>query len=87
MLRGDDIAAVIFDMDGLVLDTEKTYRMAWRKAGQAMRYDFTDAFLDALSGLSSDAVAHHIESYCGSGFDASEFNRLSAGYWRDHVSS
>lgn len=85
MINRADIAAVIFDMDGLVLDTEKTYRVAWREAGRAMRYDFPDAFLDALSGLSGEAVLRTIESFCGSGFDAVKFNGLSAACWHDHV--
>jgi len=85
MLRRADIAAVIFDMDGLVLDTEKTYREAWREAGRAMSHDFPDAFLEALSGLSMDAVLRTIESFCGSGFDPREFNRRSAACWRDYV--
>jgi beta-phosphoglucomutase len=87
MLRGADIAAVIFDMDGLVLDTEKTYRAAWREAGLSMHYFFPETFLDALSGLSMDAVLRTVEDFCGSGFDAGEFNRLSAASWRDHVAA
>ncbi|MGR8953029.1 MAG: HAD family hydrolase [Gammaproteobacteria bacterium] len=85
MFRRDEISAVIFDMDGLVLDTEQTYRMAWRGAGQVMRYDFPEAFLAALSGLSMDAVLRAIEAFCGPGFDAGEFNRVSAACWRDYV--
>jgi beta-phosphoglucomutase-like phosphatase (HAD superfamily) len=85
MIKRADIAAVIFDMDGLVLDTEKTYRIAWREAGRAMRYDFPDVFLEALSGLSGGAVLRMIESFCGSGFDVDTFNGLSAACWHDHV--
>ncbi|MEC4748971.1 HAD family phosphatase [Methylomicrobium sp. Wu6] len=87
MLRWADVAAVIFDMDGLVLDTEKTYRMAWREAGRAMHQDLPDVFLEALSGLSMDAVLRTIEGFCGPGFDPSEFNRLSAACWRDYVAA
>jgi beta-phosphoglucomutase len=85
MIKRAEIAAVIFDMDGLVLDTEKTYRAAWREAGRAMLYDFPEAFLQALSGLSGDAVLRAIENFCGSGFEANEFNGLSAACWRDYV--
>ena len=85
MLSWAEIAAVIFDMDGLVLDTEKTYRIAWREAGRAMRYDFPDALLEALSGQSMDTVLRMIESFCGPGFDPGEFKRLSAACWRAYV--
>jgi len=87
MLRRAEIAAVIFDMDGLVLDTEKTYRIAWREAARALRYDLPDAFLEALTGLAIDAVLREIEGFCGPGFDTGEFNRLSAACWRDHVAA
>jgi beta-phosphoglucomutase len=85
MIKRADISAVIFDMDGLVLDTEKTYRAAWREAGRAMLYDFSDTFLEALSGLSWDAVLRRMESFCGAGFDVDEFSRLSAACWQDYV--
>jgi beta-phosphoglucomutase len=87
MLKRDDIEAIVFDMDGLVLDTEKTYRVAWREAGRTMRHDFPDAFLEALSGLSIEAVLKAIDRFCGSDFNAGEFNRLSAAYWWEHVAA
>jgi len=87
MLRWAEIGAVIFDMDGLVLDTEKTYRAAWREAGRAMHHDFPEPFLDALSGLSMEAVLGMIAVFCGPGFDPGEFTRLSAACWRDHVAA
>ncbi|WP_031429967.1 HAD family hydrolase [Methylomicrobium agile] len=85
MIKRADISAVIFDMDGLVLDTEKTYRAAWREAGRAMLYDFPDVFLEGLAGLAGDAVLRRIVSFCGPGFDHGEFNRLTADCWREHV--
>ncbi|MBL1263185.1 HAD family hydrolase [Candidatus Methylomicrobium oryzae] len=85
MVRRADISAVIFDMDGLVLDTEKTYQAAWRTAGRAMRYDFPDVFLEGLAGLAGDAVLRGIANFCGPGFDPGEFNRLTTACWRDYV--
>jgi beta-phosphoglucomutase len=85
MIKRADISAVIFDMDGLVLDTEKTYRAAWCEAGWSMGYGFPDDFLEGLCGLSGDAVLLRIGSFCGPGFDAGEFTRLTAVCWRDHV--
>lgn len=85
MINRSEISAVIFDMDGLVLDTEKTYRVAWREAGRAMHYDFAEAFLDEMAGLSGEAVLQRMAGYCGSGFDADEFSRRSGACWRDYV--
>lgn len=77
--------AVIFDMDGLVLDTEGTYFIAWQKAVQAMGYDISDDFCLTLSGLHYQAVEQQILAYCGESFDLQEFTRLSSIYWRDIV--
>lgn len=85
MLELKDFAAVIFDMDGLVLDTESTYIAAWKQAANAMGYDFPDDFCLLLSGLHYRDVAQKLMAYYGAGFDLQAFNRLSAKVWRDYV--
>jgi HAD superfamily hydrolase (TIGR01509 family) len=87
-LRGNPInsfSAVIFDMDGLVLDTETTYSIAWQKASAEMGYDFTEDFCLSMSGLHYQAIEQRLISFCGAGFDLKEFNRLSGNYWHQHV--
>ncbi len=81
-----DFSAVIFDMDGLVLDTESTYVVAWKQAASAMGYDFPDDFCLLLSGLHYRDVTQKLIEYCGTEFDLQAFNRLSAEVWRDYVS-
>lgn len=76
-----DFAAIIFDMDGLVLDTEPTYRTAWQQAAALMGYDFSDAFCASLSGLSYEAVVAKIIKIYGSYFNFDEFNILSSRCW------
>ena len=51
MLKLSDFSAVIFDMDGLVLDTETTYFVAWQQAAKAMGYVLSESFCLSLSGL------------------------------------
>ena len=41
VLELSDFSAVIFDMDGLVLDTETTYFVAWQQAANAMGYSLS----------------------------------------------
>ncbi len=85
MLKRDDFSAVIFDMDGLVLDTESTFRVAWNKAARDMEFDFSEAFFKSLSGLQPADVERALREYCGADFDFNEFNRASAQCWRRHV--
>lgn len=85
MVKRSDFSAVIFDMDGLVLDTERTYRIAWNEAGKALGYFFSESFLHSLTGLPSSEVSAAISDYCGCTLDLDEFNQVSGRCWRRHV--
>jgi HAD superfamily hydrolase (TIGR01509 family) len=79
-------SAVIFDMDGLVLDTESTYYIAWQRAAASLGVGLTDEFCSALSGLHVKAMEEKLIEHCGDTFESEQFFRLSGAYWRDHVS-
>ena len=78
-------SAVIFDMDGLVLDTEATYSIAWQKAASNMGYEFSEDFCLSMSGLHSEAVKQKLIEYCGAHFKLTEFAALSGQYWHEYV--
>jgi predicted nucleotidyltransferase/beta-phosphoglucomutase-like phosphatase (HAD superfamily) len=77
--------AVIFDMDGLVLDTESTYIFAWQQAAKEMGYDLSDDFCLSLSGCHYKDVELRLTEYCGAEFNLETFNRLSSNFWREYV--
>ncbi len=85
MIKLADFSAVIFDMDGLVLDTESTYFIAWQQAANAMGHEFSDDFCLSLSGLHYNDIEPKLIEYCGAEFNLQTFNRLSGDFWRDHV--
>ncbi len=85
MFESADFAAVIFDMDGLVLDTESTYHVAWQQAAGVMGYQLSDAFCLSLSGLNGVAITRMLIDLCGPDFDLPGFNRTAAHIWRDTV--
>ncbi|MBX9773577.1 MAG: HAD family phosphatase [Xanthobacteraceae bacterium] len=53
------VEAVIFDMDGLLLDTESVYRSAMVAAASAMGYDFPGDFCQSMVGT-AEAEIHLI---------------------------
>jgi len=79
--------AMIFDMDGLVLDTESTYFHAWQRSAAEMGYLLTDTFCLSLSGLHYQAVEQKLLALCGADFNLSEFNQRSADLWRQYVNA
>lgn len=80
-----DFSAIIFDMDGLVLDTETTYCIAWKKASAEMGYNLTKDFCLSMSGLHFQDVEQRLLKFCGENFDLKQFTYLSGIYWRQTV--
>lgn len=80
-----DFSAVILDMDGLILDTEKTYFQAWRQAANNMGFTLTDTFCQTLTGQPYQKVEQMISKELGTTFQIEKFRSLSSKYWYDHV--
>ncbi|MDD2758823.1 MAG: HAD family phosphatase [Methylomonas sp.] len=80
-----DLAAVIFDLDGLVLDSESTYFRAWRFAAQQMGFCLSQGFCESLSGLPGPSIAQRLTEYCGKDFDIDFFFDASTQIWREQV--
>lgn len=82
-----DIAAVILDMDGLMLDTERHYKIAWQKAASELGYPLDDAFYYTLVGRTNEAGEAALAKQFGSAFPVARFRELWAGLWRTDVES
>jgi len=80
-------AAILFDLDGLVLDTESTYCQAWQQAAARMGHYLSDSFCRSLSGLHHQAIEAKLQDACGAGFDVQVFNRDAGACWRERVSA
>ncbi|CAG1021116.1 phosphoglycolate phosphatase [Methylococcales bacterium] len=78
-------SAVIFDMDGLVLDSEPTYAFAWKKAAEAFGVELEEGFLHGLFGRHADAVEAALAQRIGAGFDRDRYHAAAARFWRAHV--
>ena len=65
----EPIAAVIFDMDGLMLDSQRLARRAWRRACADWGYDLTDGvYLQVVGRTVRDAEAVYRTAF-GASFD------------------
>lgn len=85
MTKLSDFEAFIFDMDGLVLDTEPAYFEAWRLALEAMGYEADLAFFKSLSGCRFSIIREKLMGYYGEYFDLQNFKYLGAKFWRSHL--
>lgn len=59
------IEAVLFDMDGLVLDTEKLYTRFWMEAANELGYPMTFEQSLGMRSLNRHAGANKLKSYFG----------------------
>lgn len=79
------IRAVIFDLDGLVLDTETTYIRAWQAATTEMGFGYSAEFWTSLSGLSGNAVMERLREHSQHRLDIQRFQQLSSRHWLKDV--
>ena len=59
------VEAILFDMDGLVLDTEKLYTRFWQEAAQTLGYPMTKEQALGMRSLNRGAGLAKMQSYFG----------------------
>ena len=64
MVRG-----VIFDMDGLMFDTERLATVLWNQVGDELKIDMTEEFLDSFRGQNPAAIRNAFLQRFGQEFD------------------
>ena len=69
------IRGVLFDMDGVVLDTEKLYARFWREAAAALGHTMSYEQALGMRSLSNTAGQAQLESYFGTGVSRAEFRK------------
>ena len=85
-MTGNRIRAVIFDMDGLMLDTQRMATTAWKQAAKQLGFNLTDELNLKLVGRTirdSDAI---LMRELGSGFPVEDCRNLAMGIISEDIS-
>ncbi len=62
-------SGVIFDMDGLMLDTERIARLAWQEAARDAGFEMSDAVFSLMIGRSKRDSGELMREHLGPGFE------------------
>ncbi len=72
LYNGTSIKGVLFDMDGVILDTEKLYTRFWVEAAQSLGYQMTYEMALGMRSLSRQAGERQLKAYLGEEVDYHE---------------
>lgn len=59
-MKKKDIKGVIFDLDGVLVDTARFHYLAWRKLANQLGFDFSEIENEALKGVSRKASLEYL---------------------------
>jgi HAD superfamily hydrolase (TIGR01509 family) len=76
------IVAVVFDMDGLMLDTEPLYKRAWQQAGSELGFDLDDEFYATLIGRPTPDGEVELRRKFGAEFPLAQFRARWPVLWK-----
>lgn len=71
------IKALLFDMDGLLLDSERGVQESWNVAGEALGYGKVGEHIYNTLGMNAAGRKEYFDNVFGTGFPYEEFQKLS----------
>ena len=74
--------AVVFDMDGLMLDTEPIYKIAWQAASAELGYVLDDAAYATFVGRRTEDCERDLVERFGAGFPLHQFRARWPHLWK-----
>ena len=85
MSKRRDKEAVLFDMDGTLIDTEPLFKSVAKKAALKIGYEITDSVYEKWIGLSREDLEKQIISSMGKKFPMETFSKLFAEIWETYT--
>lgn len=80
-MQKKDIKAFIFDMDGLLIDSERIVKISWDMAGKDLGYEhFGDHIMNTL-GMNHKRRIQYFYDACGNDFPMELFDELETKYF------
>src|SRR5690349_15931431 len=79
------VSGVIFDMDGLMVNTEPLYQVAWQQAARENGYEINESLYASFVGRPTQACESILLEAFGSTFPLQEFQQRWPVLWREEV--
>ena len=76
-----NIRGVLFDMDGVIVDTERLYTRFWQEAAQAFGCPMTREQALGMRSLNRDTAKEKMESYFGPDTPTPPSGSFASGLW------
>lgn len=80
-----DIKALIFDLDGTIVDTMPTHFEAWQKAGEKLNFEFTHDEFYELAGLPATEIARVLNNRKGYSLIPQEVENTKANFFINSI--
>lgn len=77
--------AVLLDMDGLMLDSERIYYLAQQEAADRLGYVAGDDLMLSFVGLSVEECERRMQEAAGDGFQIDAYRGLWRQLWREQI--
>lgn len=81
----EDIKAVIFDLDGTLIDTEKIYRVLWPQSVRELGFDMKDEHYLQMRSLGRPFAPLKMLEWFGDGFDYDAARKIRSGHFNKYI--